>query len=153
MEDTIVGVATAAGEGGVAIVRVSGPEAVRLFEEAFRPKGAKPPYESHRLMVGHAVDETGPIDEAMGVVMYAPRSYTREDVCEIHTHGGAAAASTCSDSREGLITSIKNMPVSERRSITPRSAAKVNCSGTSKSTSSPFLAHWPRASTTGANSR
>lgn len=93
MEDTIVGVATAAGEGGVAIVRVSGPEAVRLFEEAFRPKGAKPPYESHRLMVGHAVDETGPIDEAMGVVMYAPRSYTREDVCEIHTHGGAAAAS------------------------------------------------------------
>ena len=72
MEDTIVGVATAAGEGGVAIVRVSGPEAVRLFEEAFRPKGAKPPYESHRLMVGHAVDETGPIDEAMGVVMYAP---------------------------------------------------------------------------------
>ena len=44
-------------------------------------------------MVGHAVDETGPIDEAMGVVMYAPRSYTREDVCEIHTHGGAAAAS------------------------------------------------------------
>ena len=88
MEDTIVGVATAAGEGGVAIVRVSGPEAVRLFEEAFRPKGAKPPYESHRLMVGHAVDETGPIDEAMGVVMYAPRSYTREDVCEIHTHGG-----------------------------------------------------------------
>ena len=92
MEDTIVGIATAAGEGGVAIVRVSGPEAVRLFEQAFRPRGARPPYESHRLMVGHAMDETGPIDEAMGVVMYAPRSYTREDVCEIHTHGGSAAA-------------------------------------------------------------
>ena len=74
-------------------MRVSGPEAVRLFEQAFQPRGAKPPYESHRLMVGHAVDETGPIDEAMGVVMYAPRSYTREDVCEIHTHGGSAAAS------------------------------------------------------------
>lgn len=72
MEDTIVGIATAAGEGGVAIVRVSGPEAVRLFEQAFRPRGARPPYESHRLMVGHAMDETGPIDEAMGVVMYAP---------------------------------------------------------------------------------
>ena len=43
MEDTIVGVATAAGEGGVAIVRVSGPEAVRLFEEAFRPKGPSRP--------------------------------------------------------------------------------------------------------------
>ena len=68
MEETIVGIATAAGEGGVAIVRISGQEAVRLFEQAFQPRGAKPPYESHRLMVGHAVDETGPIDEAMGVV-------------------------------------------------------------------------------------
>ena len=55
MEDTIVGIATAAGEGGVAIVRVSGPEAVRLFEQAFRPRGARPPYESHRLMVGRCV--------------------------------------------------------------------------------------------------
>lgn len=92
MQDTIVGVATAAGEGGVAIVRLSGPEAVALFEQVFFPRRQKPPFESHRLMLGTAADASGPIDEAMGVVMYAPRSYTREDVCEIHTHGGAAAA-------------------------------------------------------------
>ena len=92
MTDTIVGIATAAGEGGVAIVRLSGDEAVSIFEKAFRPRKRVPPYESHRLMLGHVVDDDGAIDEAMGVVMYAPNSYTREDVCEIHTHGGSVAA-------------------------------------------------------------
>lgn len=93
MEDTIVGIATAAGEGGVAIVRMSGERAVELFEKAFQPRKRRPPFESHRLMLGYVMDETGPIDEAMGVVMYAPHSYTREDVCELQTHGGDAAAS------------------------------------------------------------
>ena len=92
MTDTIVGIATAAGEGGVAIVRLSGDAAVSIFEKAFRPRKRVPPYESHRLMLGHVVDDDGAIDEAMGVVMYAPNSYTREDVCEIHTHGGSVAA-------------------------------------------------------------
>lgn len=92
MTDTIVGIATAAGEGGVAIVRMSGDEAVSIFEKAFVPRKRRPPFESHRLMLGHVTDETGLIDEAMGVVMYAPNSYTREDVCEIHTHGGSVAA-------------------------------------------------------------
>ncbi len=93
MTDTIVGIATAAGEGGVAIVRMSGDEAAAIFEQAFRPRKRRPPFESHRLMLGHVVDNQGDIlDEAMGVVMFAPNSYTREDVCEIHTHGGSAAA-------------------------------------------------------------
>ena len=93
MTDTIVGIATAAGEGGVAIVRLSGDEAVAIFEKAFKPRRRTSPFESHRLMLGNVVDEDGMIDEAMGVVMYAPNSYTREDVCEIHTHGGSVAAS------------------------------------------------------------
>ena len=92
MADTIVGIATAAGEGGVAIVRMSGDEAVKIFEQAFRPNKKRPPYESHRLMAGHVMDGDEVLDEAMGVVMYAPNSYTREDVCELHTHGGHAAA-------------------------------------------------------------
>lgn len=92
MTDTIVGIATAAGEGGVAIVRMSGESAVLIFEKAFRPVKRRPPYESHRLMLGHVLDETGEIiDEVMGVVMLAPHSYTREDVCELHTHGGSVA--------------------------------------------------------------
>lgn len=94
MTDTIVGLATAAGEGGVAIVRMSGEEAERIFTQAFRPVRRKPPYQSHLLMLGHVLDERGEaLDEAMGVIMRAPSSYTREDVCEIHTHGGSAAAS------------------------------------------------------------
>ncbi len=88
--DTIAGIATAAGEGGIAIVRISGPEAAQLLAQVFR--GPKPPYESHRLMYGHVVDGDEIVDECMAVFMAAPRTYTREDVCEIHTHGGSAAA-------------------------------------------------------------
>ncbi len=91
-EDTIAGIATAAGEGGVAIVRVSGPEAERVLERVFQPARRKPPYESHKLMYGHIADGEAWIDEAMGVLMRAPATYTREDVCELHTHGGSAAA-------------------------------------------------------------
>lgn len=92
MQDTIVGIATAAGEGGIAIVRISGENAVSLFEQVFVPFKRKPPFESHRLMAGHVMNGSDAIDEAMGVVMLAPNSYTREDVCEIHTHGGSIAA-------------------------------------------------------------
>ena len=77
MEDTIVGVATAAGEGGIAIVRISGESAVRLFEQVFIPFKRKPPFESHRLMAGRVLDGGEVIDEAMGVAMYAPNSYAR----------------------------------------------------------------------------
>lgn len=95
MRDTIVGVATSLGDGGVAIVRMSGENAVRLFTRAFRAARRTPPYEDHRLMFGHLVDESGAnVDEAMGVVMLSPNTYTREDVCELHTHGGYAAAGT-----------------------------------------------------------
>ena len=92
MQDTIVGIATAAGEGGIAIVRISGENAVSLFEQVFFPFKRRPPFDSHRLMAGHVMDGADVIDEAMGVVMLAPNSYTREDVCEIHTHGGSVAA-------------------------------------------------------------
>lgn len=90
--DTIAAIITAAGEGGVAIVRLSGPLAVGLFERVFAARGQRPPYESHRLMLGRLMDGDEVIDEVMGVVMYAPKSYTREDVCELHTHGGHVAA-------------------------------------------------------------
>ena len=93
MRDTIVGVATAAGDGGIAIVRLSGDQAEALFTRVFHAAGHPPPYENHRLLYGRIADESGaPLDEAMGVVMRAPHTYTREDVCEVHTHGGTAAA-------------------------------------------------------------
>ncbi len=95
MRDTIAGIATALGEGGIAIVRISGDAAIPIFTQTFRAHRQSTPYDSHRLMYGHVLDASGmPIDEAMGVVMRAPHSYTREDVCELHTHGGYAAAET-----------------------------------------------------------
>ena len=91
MTDTIVGIATAAGEGGVAIVRISGEDAAQLLSRVFRSK-YQPPYETHKLMYGHVMDGDETVDECMAVYMAAPRTYTREDVCEIHTHGGSTAA-------------------------------------------------------------
>ena len=88
--DTIAAIATAPGEGGVAIVRLSGPEAEAILLRIFRPAGKNAlPLASHLLTYGHAIDGAEAIDECMAVLMRAPRSYTREDVAEIHLHGGA----------------------------------------------------------------
>lgn len=93
MPDTIAGVATAVGEGGIAIVRISGDRAIELFSAVFRAPKQTPPYPDHLLIYGAVVDAEGnSADEAMGVVMRAPHTYTREDVCELHIHGGYAAA-------------------------------------------------------------
>ena len=90
--DTIAALATPPGQGGIAIVRVSGEAAQACFEALFRPAGSQR-VESHRMLFGHLLDETGRmIDECMAVLMLAPRSYTREDVAEFHVHGGDQVA-------------------------------------------------------------
>jgi len=90
-EDTIAAVATPAGEGGVGIVRVSGPEAERIATGIFaRSGGRNGKLRSHTLHYG-AIRAPGSgelIDEALLVVMRKPRSYTGEDVVEVHCHGG-----------------------------------------------------------------
>jgi len=92
--DTIAAIATASGAGGIAIVRVSGGEAEAILKRMFIPAVKREYFESHRLMYGRAVDEGGePLDEVMAVLMRAPSTYTREDVAEIHCHGGSASAS------------------------------------------------------------
>ena len=87
--DTIAALATAPGEGGIAIVRISGPEAEALLSALITPAC---PWESHRMQYGHVRFRGETLDECMAVLMRAPRSYTREDVAEIHLHGGAWAA-------------------------------------------------------------
>jgi len=94
VNDTIAAIATAPGEGGVAILRVSGDCAEKVMRSAFRPARGykKGKIESHRMYYGHLVDGEGNhLDEVMAVLMRAPRSYTREDVLEISCHGGRAA--------------------------------------------------------------
>ena len=88
---TIAAIATAPGQGGVAIVRLSGPEAERILLEIFRP-AKKGELVSHMLTYGHVRDGASTVDECMAVLMRAPRSYTREDVAEIQLHGGGYIA-------------------------------------------------------------
>ena len=87
---TIAAIATAPGQGGIAIVRISGPDSLSILKKVFSRRGE---YESHRLYHGWVLDENGRrADEAMAVYMRAPKSYTAEDVCELHCHGGDVAA-------------------------------------------------------------
>jgi tRNA modification GTPase len=93
-DDTIAAVATAVapGEGSVAIVRLSGPQAEAIGRCLFVAPGDQV-WDSHRVLYGHVVDpDTGErIDEALLLLMRAPRSFTREDVVELHCHGGLVA--------------------------------------------------------------
>ena len=93
MCETIAAVATARGAGGIAIVRLSGDKAERILKAMFCPAKSRDFFESNRLMYGSAVDARGEvIDEVMAVMMRAPSTYTREDVAEIHCHGGTVSA-------------------------------------------------------------
>jgi len=89
--DTIAAVATAVapGEGSVAIVRLSGPEAEAIATALFVAPGGQV-WESHRVLYGHVCDPASGerVDEALLLLMRAPRSFTRETVVEFHCHGG-----------------------------------------------------------------
>ncbi|MCO5178061.1 MAG: tRNA uridine-5-carboxymethylaminomethyl(34) synthesis GTPase MnmE [Thermomicrobiales bacterium] len=93
--DTIAAIATPQGEGGIGIVRLSGPDAGRIAATLFRrgKRGARVAPDdlpSHTLVYGTVVDPADgrTIDEVMIVRMIAPRTYTREEVVEISCHGG-----------------------------------------------------------------
>ncbi|HEY8446015.1 MAG TPA: tRNA uridine-5-carboxymethylaminomethyl(34) synthesis GTPase MnmE [Thermomicrobiales bacterium] len=92
---TIAAIATPPGEGGIGVVRISGPEAPEIAERVFRHgKANRPPrlrrLRSHRLLYGRVVDPVTeePIDEALLAWMAAPHTYTREDTVELSCHGG-----------------------------------------------------------------
>ncbi len=92
--DTIAAIATAvaAGAGSVAIVRLSGPAAEAIGRRLFLAPGDQA-WGSHRVLYGHVVDPADGrrVDEALLLLMRAPRSFTREDVVEFHCHGGLVA--------------------------------------------------------------
>src|SRR5919206_3910213 len=91
-EDTIAAVATPAGDGGVAIVRVSGPAAEDIASRIFvRKHGNNGKLKSHTLYHGSIQDPSTKkiFDEGLLALMRKPRSYTGEDVVEFHCHGGA----------------------------------------------------------------
>ncbi len=95
-DDTIAAIATAPGEGGIGIVRLSGRSALEIGDRIFRAKTGTPVsrQKSFAARYGHVVRESDcssrAVDEAIALVMRAPKSYTCEDVLEIHAHGGSA---------------------------------------------------------------
>mgnify|MGYP001171178782 CR=1 FL=1 len=91
--DTIAAISTPLGEAGIAVIRISGDEAVAVGDRVFRSKRALADVPSHTVHYGHIVDPdtSERIDEVLVTVMRAPRSFTREDVVEISCHGGIVA--------------------------------------------------------------
>ncbi|RLE36422.1 tRNA uridine-5-carboxymethylaminomethyl(34) synthesis GTPase MnmE [Candidatus Acetothermia bacterium] len=91
--DTIAALSTPVGEGGIGIVRLSGPRSVPIVDRLFRPADAValPDVPTHTIRYGHIVSDGRTLDEVLVAVMRAPRSYTREDVVEIDCHGGIVA--------------------------------------------------------------
>ncbi|ABZ83653.1 tRNA modification GTPase trme [Heliomicrobium modesticaldum Ice1] len=91
--DTIAAVATPPGEGGIGIVRVSGPGARDVLKAVFRPRYGRgvDDWASHTLHLGTIIhpDDHRVIDEALVAWMVAPRTFTTEDVVEFHCHGGS----------------------------------------------------------------
>ncbi|MCI6870597.1 MAG: tRNA uridine-5-carboxymethylaminomethyl(34) synthesis GTPase MnmE, partial [Selenomonadales bacterium] len=92
--DIISAIATAPGEGGIGIVRISGAGCAELAEAMFRAASGRKlkDYRSHQAVYGRVLDENDKvIDEAICLIMRAPHSYTCEDVIELQCHGGAMA--------------------------------------------------------------
>lgn len=105
IDDTIAAVSTPIGEGGICIVRLSGPDALAIADRVFIPRGGKKPSlcGTHSVHYGHIIkhiinnderramsDEL--IDEVLLTVMRAPKTYTKDDTVEVNCHGGIQAA-------------------------------------------------------------
>jgi tRNA modification GTPase len=90
-EDTIVALATPPGEGGIAVIRLSGPESLNIGKKIYvnRKREKQEKFNDRYLNYGYILDkDKNIVDEVLMVFMKAPRTYTREDVVEIHCHGG-----------------------------------------------------------------
>jgi tRNA modification GTPase len=96
LNDTIAAIATPVGEGGIAVVRLSGPQSLSIADASFRPAGKTSPVPSaaptHTIHFGKIVRQGRVLDEVLLAVMRAPRSFTRQDVVEITCHGGLLPA-------------------------------------------------------------
>ena len=96
LDDTIAAIATPPGEGGLAVLRLSGPQSLALAARCFQPgkKKSAPLAElpTHTVHYGRIVWDGEVIDEVLLTVLRAPRTFTREDTVEISCHGGILPA-------------------------------------------------------------
>ena len=89
--DTIAAIATAVGDSGIGIVRISGDEAIEIADRVYRSKNDKKrlvDVKSHTIHYGFIYDSDELVDEVMVAVMRAPNTYTKENIVEIDCHGG-----------------------------------------------------------------
>jgi tRNA modification GTPase len=100
-DDTIAAIATPLGEGGLAVIRISGAKALAVADKAFTPVGKnsrKPSAaESHTIHYGKVMRAGQQVDEVLCAVMLAPRTFTRENIVEITCHGGILSTKTVLD--------------------------------------------------------
>lgn len=90
---TIAAAATPPGVGGIAVIRVSGADAVNIVDRVFSGGASLKEAKSHTVHYGHVIGkDSEPVDEVLVTVMLAPKSYTGENVVEIGTHGGLVAS-------------------------------------------------------------
>jgi tRNA modification GTPase len=89
-EETIAAISTPFGESGIGIVRISGSSAETIARKLFKPKKDQSYFISHHFHYGEIIDtQSGKaVDEVLIVLMKSPKTYTREDIVEIHCHGG-----------------------------------------------------------------
>jgi len=90
--DTITAISTPMGEGAISIVRLSGPEAIRITSRVYKGKDLTK-VDSHTINYGKVIDPNTNeiVEEVMVSVMRAPKTFTREDIVEINCHGGMVA--------------------------------------------------------------
>ena len=117
IDDTIAAIATAPGEGGIGIIRISGERSLSVAQNIFRSMSGKliKEYNTRTLIYGKIVDGENVIDEVLLAYMKGPNSYTAEDVIEINCHGGFISVKKILE----LILS-KDVRIAERGEFTKR---------------------------------
>ncbi|MGL5576918.1 MAG: tRNA uridine-5-carboxymethylaminomethyl(34) synthesis GTPase MnmE [Sarcina sp.] len=95
--DTIAAIATALGEGGIAIIRVSGDKSLEIVDKVFKAVNGKDMFsmKPYTMRYGHILDTSNEvIDEVIVSFMKGPKSFTAEDTVEINCHGGVVSTNT-----------------------------------------------------------
>ena len=88
MDSTIVAISTAPGIGGIGIIRMSGEECFNILKKFFKPLNDSDTIKGYTIKYGNIIDDNEVVDEVLVSYFKAPKSYTKENMCEINSHGG-----------------------------------------------------------------
>ena len=106
MKDTICAIATLVGESSINVIRISGDDAILIVDKIFDKDLTKK--QSYTITYGYIIDGDEKIDEVLVSVFKGPKTFTREDVVEINTHGGKIAVNNFLNNRISRISRTDN---------------------------------------------